>query len=141
MAYHSTQGSEFKVSIATVMTTIPQCYEINAPGIERRFKDVTNLGSTGNFTEYVSLMNDTSEAGFKLRWDPDNTVHDFLIDQSLLAVGVLDSFEIEFSNGLPSGSTMTFSGYMMRFQPLVAANDILEAEASVRVSGAVTFTQ
>lgn len=138
MAYHSTQGAKIQVSITAVLTDVPQCFEINPPGLERRFKDVTHLGSTGNFTEYHPLMNDTSEGGFKIRWDPDNSVHDYLIDQSLLATAVLDAFKIILTN--VGASTKEFNAFIMRFQETIQPNDILEAEIGLRCSGAITYT-
>ncbi len=139
MAYFSTQGCALKIDISSTKTTIPQIYEINAPGIERRFKETTHLGSSGNFAEYAALMNDTSEAGAKGRWDPDNSVHDLLMDNSILAVAIVDLFELLFSN--TGASVMAFSAFIMRFKPIIAANDIGEFDLGLRVTGAITYTQ
>ena len=139
MAKVSAQGCKLQVTISAVLTDIPQLISISPPGIERRFKDTTTLDSSGNFTEYTALKNDTSEAGAEGYWDPDSTVHDFLMDQAVLAVAVLDVWKCIYSNS--GASEQSFSGFVQRFQPTVQADDVLGFQLSIRVSGAVTYTQ
>lgn len=139
MAKVSAQGCKLQVTISAVLTDIPQLVSISPPGVERRFKDTTTLDSSGNFTEYTPLKNDTSEAGGEGFWDPDNSTHDFLMDQAMLATGVLDVWAIVYSNS--GASVQGFSGFVQRFQPTVQADDVLGFQLSIRVSGAVTYTQ
>lgn len=139
MAFTSSQGSKLQVSIASTLTDIPQLTEFQAPGIERRFKDVTTLDASGNFAVYQPLMNDTSTATAKGYWDPDNSVHDFLMDEAILAVGVLDAWKALWTN--TGASFITFNGYVMKFQPTTSQNDVLGFDLEIRVSGAPSYTQ
>lgn len=139
MAKVSSQGTDLQVSISSTLTDIPQLISISPPGIERRFKETTTLDSSGNFTEYTALKNDTSECSATGYWDPDNSVHDFLMDQAILATAVTDAFQINYPNS--GASTQAFSGIIQRFQPTINADDVLGFELSIRTTGAITYTQ
>lgn len=139
MAYVSSQGATRKISISSTLTVIPQLVEFTPPGIERRFKDVTNLGSTGNFAEYAALLNDTSTAPAKGYWDPDNSVHDFLMDQAVLASAATESIEDAWANS--GASKIAYSAIIMKFAPTTAQNDVLGFDLDFRVTGALTYTQ
>lgn len=138
MARISSQGTKLQVEISTVFTDIPQITGFNFPTVNRQYEDATALDSSGNFKEFTALMIETGEVTAEMFWDPANSVHDFLMDEAIKATAVLLNFKAIASDA--GAATMAFSGYVS-YEPTAQQNSSLKATLTVRVSGALTYTQ
>ena len=139
MAQFSAQGAIIKVTISASPTAIPQVRSMKPPGVTREIADVTTLDSAGNFRQKLPLMNDTSIYTLELIWDPTNAVHDYLMDQAILATAVLDVFEITYPD--TGAAKLAFSGYITKFEPDLQHGAVMNAMLEVVVTGAVVYTQ
>ena len=135
----SSQGAELKVTISATPTVIPNIKNLSLPSVVRTIANITNLGSTGNFAEKKPLMNDTDTLSFSAIWDNTNAAHDYLMDQSLLATAVLDTFL--FTSPDTGAATLSFTGYVTKCKGVVSTNEIMMLEVEVTVTGALVYVQ
>lgn len=114
---------------------IPGVTSIGGPNIARDEIEVTNMLST-DFREYVAApLADPGLLDFSLNYVPSNITHKFLVERAS-TTGSLDSWKLIFSDG----TNMEFSGSMLAFSVRSEnpASNVLTAEASVRITGAIS---
>jgi hypothetical protein len=110
---------------------------VNGPNQQRKAIDTTNSGTTmgtaGGMTFIPSNLIDRGEVSVDINFDPDAVPP---IDQPA------ETITITFP--IPSGKInppkLSFSGFMTGFQPKVPINDKMTASATLKVSGAITYT-
>ena len=137
MAFVSSQGAELQVEISSVFTPIPQLQGFPWPAINTQFENVTTLDASGNFMVYNAIMNDTGEISCTGFWDPANAVHDFLMDNAILATKTALNFKAIANDA--GDATMTFSAFVMGFAVTAEQNASMKFTLTLRVSGAITY--
>lgn len=125
-------------SSAGVPVEINGVTNIGGPNFSKPDIDVTNMSSTAK--EYkAAALTDPGTLTFGLQYNPANGVHQFIVSQSANTALANDIFHIKFSDNTKWG----FSGSFTEFN--ITADDpsqgILTADVSVRLSGAVNFSQ
>jgi len=132
----TSQGTLLKVSISSTFTTITGIKGVNSPGINWEFDEITNLGSTSNFKEWMTIMKDPGTVDFTMVWDPTNTAQAYLRTTHL--AGSLESFKLIGSDG--GAYEFAFSAYVAKCEVKYEQGKAQVAEVSLRCSGAVSDT-
>lgn len=144
-----TQGTElFVVSAPTAVTKIGNVPNVDGLGGASSDIDVTNFDSTA--MEYLQGLSDEGTASINLNWSPEDTSHDLLyaLKQSkervqfcvCAADGVAPPTAVGSAIVPPANrASFTFSAVVQQIQWNLAANDVIRASLSLRISGAIEY--
>lgn len=106
------------------------------PDGQRSEIDATTLDS-GQAMEYLAGMIDQGSVSFEAVWDEKETTHGSL--RTLHGNGNTNNFKFVLPDGSPN-SEIAFSGFAQQITPSYQVNDIIRANVTIRVTGAVTIT-
>ena len=116
-------------------TTIAGVKSVNGPNTQLSFLESTDFDSTGGFREFVAGLRDPGQGSFTLNFGPTDTGHTALLSDH--DAGTLRNFRLEFGpSGTPS-DVWGFAAYIESIGPTAEVDGLLEAEATLRVSGVV----
>jgi hypothetical protein len=138
MAVNVGQGTVLKATISSTLTAIFQLLEIDGPSVEIGAKETTNLTSTAK--TYRAQLPDAGELNFSVQYDPaDTTSHQFLQTAVMTWPQVAVAWTLNFNTVV--AHNWGFSAFVTKFKPKgMNEDDNLEADLSLKVSGAITFT-
>ena len=134
MAKFASKGAILKATITSVLTAVPAMGDVTfTPGSVDRI-DVTTHDSTGDTREFLQTWKGAGTLGFTVKYDPANTVHEFLRASHGAAAVV-------FSLVLPDtgAATWTFSAHVTGFEIGASVDGAIEATVSLETTGAITF--
>lgn len=130
MAKYTTKGTTIKVEIATVSTAIPQCETIGLP--HKISAEIEASDHDSVTKEYLGDLPEMATFDVVLRWDPADTVHEFLDEN----VGEVLDWEIGIKGtAAPTTNDIyTFSGVLLAFQkaPHPHQGGVMMATATIR---------
>lgn len=115
--------------------TIVEVTELNLPEITLKTEDATSHDS-GGWEEVIGTLLSGGEIAGKINWRPTNATHDETT--GMLAV-ILNRIRKNWQMVLPGGiKTFAFGGLLTKFKGLAPVGGKLEAEFTIKISGAVT---
>lgn len=130
------QGVVIKISDETASPwtydTIEEIRSFTGPGGSASVIDVSHLGST--FREKRMGLPDEGQLGFVLNYIPANAQHALLRSQR--AARALTYFQIDFTDS--PVTTWTFSGYVLEFSVSGEVDEVVMANVTIEITGAIT---
>ena len=119
-----------------VFTTIAEVNNIDGPEELLEFVEATHHQST--YREFIPTLPGVSDLPLTLNFLGDETTQGFTTAglRKDLRDKALRHFEIVFTNG----DTASFSAYVMRFKSGAPVNGLLTANATLKVSGLLTWS-
>lgn len=137
MAIVTQQGTTLSYGAGTP-TPLGQIVEIDAPELDRKAVDTTDLSTTGSHTSRPSALYSQSVASMKLHYDPKLASHVHLSGAALS--GAVEPWIITFSDG----SSAAFPGFVTKFKggDKIESKDEknLEASVSIQPTDDIVFT-
>lgn len=124
-------GSGTYVAIAEVKS-------INGPNLSTDTIDVTHMASPGGYREFIASFKDGGEVTFELNFLPQDGTQD--ASTGLIAdfnARLVRSYQIAFPD--PGNSTATFSGLITGFSVTEQMDQVLGANCTIKVSGAIVW--
>jgi len=117
-------------------TSIPEIASFTGPSLAHEALDVTDLDSVGK--DYLPAgVYDMGEIGLELNYDPDNAVHDQLVDDCI--AGTPRQVIFTWLNGTAATTTWTFSAFATGFSPGGSTGDKLTASLTLKGTGSVSI--
>lgn len=119
-------------------TTIGQIRDITGPAMALDAIDSTHRGSAWKTALPGQL--DGGEVTFDIAYDPDLATHAAGAAPGLVYYMVnrtQKSFRVNFPDSTPA--TATFTGFVTKFTPKEPQNDLLTADVTIKVGGAITW--
>ena len=111
-------------------------HEIEGPGIINELLETTNFGSTNGYREFIAGPKDGGEIKLGIWYDPTAATHDG--STGLVADangGTSRAFAVNWSG---SGVSWSGSGIITEFMPKGSFEDVLAADVTIKVTGALT---
>ena len=110
-------------------TALAEVKNITGPGLTRDFIDVTNLGSTGGWREFITGFRNGGEYTFTMnfiRSDFDLLYGDFNSDDSR-----------NYQVGLPDDDTtdITFAGFVTELPMNIVPDDAITVAVTIKITG------
>lgn len=117
-----------------VATPIAEVLSITGPGITRDTIEVTNLGSSGGYREFISGYRDGGELTFTINFiyaGYNNLKTDFESDNS-----------VNYSVVLPdaSNTTLSFAGFVTSLPLNIAPDAAVTCDVTIKITGEVQLT-
>ena len=117
-------------------TSIAEIKDLKPPPLSRDSIEVTSHGSTSGYKEFISGLRDGGEVGFECNWLPTNATQDE-------DTGLLDTFDDDDNHNwrivLPDSIlTISFAGFITKFEPELPVTEQGKLSISIKVTGAVT---
>ena len=134
MAKYSAFGTTLKIG-GTAGTAIANVTEIDGPELSAETIDMTAHDSSGAYREMFPSFLDAGEVSLKIQYDPANTQHKALLTS--LTGRASASYALTFPT-TPVASWV-FTGYVTGFKPSAPMDGALEADVTIKVSGAPTL--
>lgn len=130
-------GASFKRGDGTSdeeFTAIAEVKNITGPGMTRDFIDVTNLGSTGGYREFITGFRDGGELTFSMNFTRDG-YDDLLIDFD-------DDDSHNYQVVLPDtgATTFDFAGFITGLPLNIVPDDAITVDVTIKITGQVTMT-
>lgn len=116
-----------------VFTTIAQVVNISGPDGSATEIDTTALDSAAK-TFRVGLK-DEGSVGFTINYDADDAQHAAL--RTALGSTTSKNYRITLTDTSPA-KTYTFAAYVQQFALDISPDDVVKANASLRITGAIT---
>jgi len=132
MAKYGAYGAILKKGV----TTIAAIRDISGPSLSLDTIDVTTHDSTGAWREFIAGLKDGGEVSLELVFDPDDATQKTLRDD--LIARTVNAYSITLTDTSPT--VIGFSALVTDFEPSMGVEDELSASATLKVTGAVTFT-
>lgn len=114
---------------------------INGVSLSLDTQDVTTMNSTGGYEEVIPTIIRTGEVELELVYDPAAATHTSASAGGLvydLVHKTLSYYHIYIPVG--SGYNWVFQAYVTGFEPKFAVDGAMEATATLKVTGAVSFS-
>lgn len=121
-------------------TTIGQVRDITGPSMALDAIDSTHRSTSGAWKTALPGQIDGGEVTFDIAYDPDLATHSAAAAPGLVYYMInrtVKSFKINFPDTTPA--TATFSGFVTKFTPKEPQNDLLTADVTIKVAGAITW--
>ena len=120
-------------------TTVAEVKDIEAPEMTLNTHEVTHQESPDAHMERIGGLLDTGELGFTINYRPDNATHDdatgLIADMRAREV---KNYRLQFPD--TSATKWTFPGLVTSFKAKAPVDGVLEADVSVTVCGAPSFS-
>jgi predicted secreted protein len=113
-------------------TTIPEVSKLTIPKIKFDLHDVTSHDSVGGFREFLPGLADGESVTAELNWDPTDTVHQGVRDDSLAKTK--RNFKLIFPTVAPD-NTCSFSGYFTDISITANVGEPIKATVTIKVTG------
>lgn len=109
---------------------IGQIVSLSIEGVEVDKIDISTMGSTGKWREFIAGMKNPGTLNLELVYEDDlfNTINSSL--------AVEDTWTIT----LPDGATAAFSGFLDASGLGIPMDDKVSIPASIKITGPITFT-
>ncbi len=132
-AFSGVGTSFYRNDPSTGWGAIAEVNNISGPGMTRDFIDVTSLGSTGGYREFITGFRDGGEVTFQMNMTNDGydqLMTDFEADAAR-----------EYKIVLPDDdeSTFSFSGLITAIPLNVQPDDKVTVDVTIKVTGATDF--
>lgn len=111
-----------------------QLLSVDWSGIERESVDTTHMGTTDARTFMGGSLYDPGEIEMEIAFDGDDTPP---------IAGAAETITVEFgkkSSGSTNGAKWAGTGFVSEFEVTSPLEDKMEATMTVKMSGAITFT-
>lgn len=118
------------------LTEIPEVRSIAGPDGQASWIDTTDLASTGK--EGRPGLKDEGQIRLSLFYVPDNSVHTTL--RNAFSARTLKRFGIDFTDTAPI-TKWEFDGYVMGFSVRGEVDGAIQADVTIRITGAITQVQ
>lgn len=138
MAKSRSVGTKLKIaagSNGSTMTEVGSLKSISGIDASMDTVDVTDLGNTDGYREFVGGFKDGGEVGVSGYFDGENSGQVAIMDA--FEAAVVKNFEIDFPAGI--GKKWTFSGLVTKISTAASVDDAVSFEASIKVSGKPTL--
>ena len=115
-------------------TPIAEVLSITGPGMTRDLIDVTHLGSTGGYREYVSGYRDGGELTFTINFifeGYNNMKTDFDSDSS-------GSYSVILPDA--GNTTLTFSGFVTSMPLSIEPDNAVTVDITIKITGQVSLS-
>jgi hypothetical protein len=119
----------------TTWTDVGGVTGLDGPNQEQNFVDVTDFDSVNNTREYVPGLNDVGEMTLSLNYDPNSVGHQTL--EGIYDGRTLRKWRVRYGAASPY-RFHSFSGYIQSLTPSARAGEIISAQVTIRVTGAIT---
>lgn len=142
----TTTGSALTQFTAANYTVVSDVRDVSGPNQTKDFIDVSHFESPSYIREYIPAMGDAGEVTFEINFNPNNTNQDFLYKTDFSETGNRN-WAIRLNPGQGASTTLTtaavisFVGNVSEVNIDNALNSASRATMSIRVSGAIAFTQ
>lgn len=125
-------GAEFRRgdgASTEVFTALSEVKNIAGPGLAREFSDVTNIGSTGGWREYITGFRDGGEYTF--------TMNFIRSDFDLLYADFNDDSSHNYQVGIPDDDSteITFAGFVTALPMNVVPDDAITVDVTIKITG------
>jgi len=111
-------------------TRIPSAVKITLPDLDSEEIDISDLDSEGDVKEYTLGDTDPGTSALELHYNPDNAVHQALIDACLDKS--VKEFKVHIST---SGKAWIWKGRIKKFPPEIERNAAIMASMEIRNTG------
>ena len=134
MATLTTQGTTLALQGGSPLTytTIANVMNVGGPSGSAKRITTTNLSSTAE--EFNLGLQSSGDISFSIQYLPANTQHAAL--NAARKAGTLCSFQLTFTDS--PATTWTFSAYVTDFGVDTPLDDILMANVTIAITGAIT---
>lgn len=134
------EGTVLQVTIATVLTPVAQCYEIDGPEQLVEAIDKTALNS-GLIITRPSKFPEPGKLSIKIWYDPNDNVAQGLFVADITAPGTVEAFVIVVNDQHVTHSTIGFSGFLTSFKPtgMKPKSSNLSAEIEIQLTTILTI--
>lgn len=139
MAAFSSQASKLQITISGTPTDIPQLTNLPEIGVTSDREDITTLDSTSR--QYIDKIGDVEEFVCEGIWDPTNTVHDLLMDQSLLASGSKTVYTFTQIYSDTGAAQFSFTGKVVGMRIRTEVDAALRFTLTILQTGTISYTQ
>lgn len=118
---------------------IANVVNIDGPSEQMEVVDVTHLQSTGGFREKIPHLKDGGEVSFTLHFNPTEATHDDSTGlKAKFDARTLTNFKVDLTDQFASDNIISFAGYVTGLGLAVAVDNVIEQQATITVTGAVT---
>lgn len=137
MAGQAAFGTTLKIG-GTAGTAVVNVTNIEGPGWSVETLDMTAHDSASAYREVAASFIDAGEVTLRINYDPSQTTHKNSAGGllHLLTQRTSSNFAIGFPTTPAAG--FTFAGIVTAFKPSAPVDGKLEADATIKISGAVT---
>lgn len=136
------RGSSPSGTSGNPMVTVGEVKNISGPSTEVSTIDVTTHASavSGNYREFIPSLIDPGTIDIDMNWVPGSSSHQNLWAD--LTNRTKRDFEIitPTNGGAASGSTNSFSGYVVGMPKEFPTDDVMSTKLNIRITGAITIT-
>ena len=129
-------GTVLKIGSGNSAKTVGGVTSIDGISIDSEEVDVTDLGNSSGYREFLQGFKDAGEVSVSGYLDGSDTGQNEMI--TLLGTGALTSMEIVFPTAI--GKKWSFSAFVKNFSTSVDTDGAVEFSATLRVSGAATLS-
>lgn len=129
-------GTEFQRgdgATSELYTAIAEVINITGPGLSRDFIDVTHLGSTGGYREFIGSFRDGGEYTF--------TCNFVRAEYDLILADFENNSAVNYQVVMPDtdATTMQFAGLVTALPMTIPFDDKVTVDVTIKISGAVTI--
>ena len=131
-------GTEFRLGSTAsppVYTAVAEILSISGPEVSVEEIEVTSLGSTGGYKEYVSGLKDGGTVSLEANWIKSNTSQTTMRD--LVDSGATSSYQVAFSDS--PQTTATFNAKVTSFGMSADPGSQLKCTFGLRITGEITW--
>jgi predicted secreted protein len=119
-------------------TSIAEISELTPPSMSRDAIEVTTMGSTSGFREFIPGWRDGGEVSIVANWLPTDTTHD---GTTGLLESYLDDDEHNWRIVLPDSlATIAFTGFITAFEPDLPLEEQGKLSCTIKLTGVPTVT-
>ena len=122
----------FGTTVTVGGTAIGGLTNISRSGADRNFPDITTHDSAGGYKEYTTGLKDGGTCELSGMFDATNAGQDLLRAGSDAVQACVIT--------LPSGTTISFSGFIQPPNEEVPLDDAVTFSASIKITGAITYS-
>lgn len=114
-------------------SAVAEVLTITGPGMTRDFIDVTNLGSSGGYREYISGFRDGGELTFTINFiyaGYNNMKTDFESDSTV-------AYQVVLPDG--GNTTLSFNGFVTSLPLNITPDDAVTCDITIKITGQVSL--
>lgn len=131
-------GHGTKIEIETVAgtgsyTELAEIRAANKPNAQVDQNEATTMGSPDGVKEFIAGLTDFGEIAMTMNWVPGATTDDFLEDWR---EGGNERRSVRITT--PNNKVYTFLAFILGYSASIPVGEIMEAELTLKVAGAVT---
>lgn len=129
-------GTEFQRgdgATSELFTAIAEVVNITGPGLTRDFKEVTHLGSTGGYREYIGSFRDGGEYTF--------TCNFVRAEYELLLADYENDSAVNYQVVMPDtdSTTFEFTGLLTALPMTIPFDDKVTVDVTIKITGGITI--